>query len=64
MAGVIFIEYIFGWKGLGYVMVNALTGFDVPLVIGCVIAISLIFVFVNLIVDLIYGFLDPRIKFS
>jgi len=64
MAGVIFIEYIFGWKGLGYVMVNALTGFDVPLVIGCVIAISLIFVVVNLIVDLIYGFLDPRIKLS
>lgn len=64
MAGVIFIEYIFGWKGLGYVMVNALTGFDVPLVIGCVIAISLIFVIVNLLVDLIYALIDPRIKFS
>ncbi len=62
MAGVIFIEYIFGWKGLGYVMVNALTGFDVPLVIGCVIAIALIFVFVNLLVDMIYAFLDPRIR--
>ena len=64
MAGVIFIEYIFGWKGLGYVMVNALTSYDVPLVIGCVIAISLIFVFVNFFVDIIYGILDPRIKFS
>jgi peptide/nickel transport system permease protein len=64
MAGVIFIEYIFGWKGLGYVMVSALTSYDVPLVIGCVIAISLIFVFVNFFVDIIYGILDPRIKFS
>lgn len=64
MAGVIFIEYIFGWKGLGYVMVNALTSFDVPLVIGCVISISLIFVLVNLLVDLLYAFLDPRVKIS
>lgn len=64
MAGVIFVEYIFGWKGLGYVMVNALTSYDVPLVIGCVIAISLIFVVVNLLVDLIYAILDPRVKFS
>jgi peptide/nickel transport system permease protein len=64
MAGVIFIEYIFGWKGLGYVMVSALTSYDVPLVIGCVIAISLIFVLVNFFVDIIYGVLDPRVKFS
>jgi len=64
MAGVIFVEYIFGWKGLGYVMVNALTSYDVPLVIGCVITISLIFVAVNLLVDIIYAMLDPRIKFA
>ncbi len=64
MAGVIFVEYIFGWKGLGYVMVNALTSYDVPLVIGCVIAISLIFVAVNLLVDIIYATLDPRVTFS
>jgi peptide/nickel transport system permease protein len=64
MAGVIFVEYIFGWKGLGYVMVNALTSYDVPLVIGCVIAISLIFVVVNLLVDLVYALLDPRVKLS
>lgn len=64
MAGVIFVEYIFGWKGLGYVMVNALTSYDVPLVIGCVIAISLIFVIVNLLVDIIYAMLDPRVKLS
>ena len=44
MAGVIFVEYIFGWKGLGYVIVNALNHYDFPLVLGSVIMISLIFV--------------------
>ncbi len=62
MAGVIFIEYIFGWKGLGYVMVNALNSFDVPLVIGSVITISIVFVIINLIVDSIYAWLDPRVR--
>jgi peptide/nickel transport system permease protein len=64
MAGVIFIEFIFGWKGLGYVMVNALNSYDVPLVLGSVITISIVFVVVNLIVDIVYSFLDPRIRIS
>jgi len=64
MAVVIFIEYIFGWKGLGYVMVNALNSFDVPLVLGSVITISVVFVAINLLVDITYGFLDPRIRIS
>lgn len=64
MAGVIFVEYIFGWKGLGYLMVNALNSYDVPVVIGCVISLSLIFVVINLLVDILYSVLDPRIKFN
>jgi peptide/nickel transport system permease protein len=62
MAGVIFVEYIFGWKGLGYVMVNALNNFDMPVVMGAVLVISLIFVVVNIIVDISYSLLDPRIR--
>lgn len=62
MAGVIFVEYIFGWKGLGYVMVSALNSYDVPLVIGCVVSLSLIFVVINLLVDILYSILDPRVK--
>ncbi len=62
MAGVIFVEYIFGWKGLGYVIVNALDNYDFPLVLGSVILISLIFVIINILVDLIYAYLDPRIQ--
>jgi peptide/nickel transport system permease protein len=64
MAGVIFIEYIFGWRGLGYVMVNALNSYDVPLVLGCVITISIVFVVVNLLVDILYTILDPRIRLT
>jgi peptide/nickel transport system permease protein len=64
MAGVIFVEYIFGWQGLGYVIVNALNNYDYPLVLGSVIMISMIFVIVNIVVDLIYARLDPRIQFN
>jgi len=64
MAGVIFVEYIFGWKGLGYIIVNALNNYDFPLVLGSVILISLIFVLINILVDLIYAKLDPRIEFA
>jgi peptide/nickel transport system permease protein len=64
MAGVIFIEYIFGWKGLGYVMVNALNNFDLPVVMGSVLTISVIFVVVNIIVDITYSILDPRVRLS
>jgi peptide/nickel transport system permease protein len=62
MAGVIFVEYIFSWKGLGYIMVNALNSYDVPLVVGCVLTIAVIFSLVNLLVDIIYGILDPRVR--
>ena len=64
MAGVIFVEYIFGWKGLGYIIVNALNNYDFPLVLGSVILISLIFVLINILVDLVYAKLDPRIQFA
>ena len=64
MAGVIFVEYIFGWKGLGYVIVNALNNFDFPLVLGSVILISIIFVIINVLVDLVYAYLDPRIQYA
>ncbi len=62
LAGVVFVEYIFGWKGLGYVVVDALNNLDFPLVTGIVITISIIFVVVNILVDIIYVYLDPRIK--
>ena len=62
MAGVVFVEYIFAWKGLGYVIVDALANYDLPLVLGCILTISCIFIVINLLVDLLYTVLDPRIR--
>ncbi|MDP4209810.1 MAG: ABC transporter permease [Bacteroidota bacterium] len=62
MAGVVFVEYIFAWKGLGYIIVDALNNYDLPLVLGCVLTISVIFVIINLLVDIIYSLLDPRVR--
>jgi len=62
MAGVVFVEYIFGWKGLGYVIVEGVNNYDIPVVMGVVLFISLFFVLITLFVDLIYVLLDPRVK--
>ena len=62
MAGVVFIEYIFAWKGLGYIIVDGLTNYDLPLVLGCVMTISVIFVIINIVVDFLYALIDPRVK--
>jgi peptide/nickel transport system permease protein len=64
MAGAFFIEYIFGWNGLGKVTVDALLVSDFPVVMGAVLFIALIFVAVNFLADILYGFLDPRIRLS
>ncbi|MFC2090272.1 ABC transporter permease, partial [Bacteroidota bacterium] len=62
MAGVVFVEYIFGWKGLGYLIVNALNMYDMPVVLGAVITIAAFFVLINILVDIIYAILDPKIR--
>jgi len=62
MAGAFFIEYIFGWRGLGKITVDALLTSDLPVVMGSVLFIGLIFVVVNIFVDILYGVLDPRVR--
>ncbi len=62
LAGSFFVEYIFGWKGVGRITVDALDKFDFPLVMGAVLLTALIFIVVNLITDLLYGVLDPRVR--
>ncbi len=64
MAGAVFVEYIFDWKGLGVVIVNSLEKYDFPVVMGAVLFVSVILVFINIFVDIIYGLLDPRIKLN
>lgn len=62
LAGAVFVEYIFGWQGLGKVTVEALMKFDLPVVMGAVLFVALAFVVINILVDFIYAWLDPRIR--
>lgn len=62
LAGAVFVEFVFGWKGMGLLMFQSLEKGDLPVVMGCTIVIATIFVLVNLIVDLLYAVLDPRVR--
>jgi peptide/nickel transport system permease protein len=62
MAGAFFIEYIFNWKGLGWVTIKSVETKDFPVIMGATLFIALIFVVVNIVVDVLYGAIDPRIR--
>ena len=62
LAGAVFVEYIFNWNGLGKEIVNALNTLDLPIIMGSVLVIATMFIIINIFVDIIYGWLDPRIK--
>jgi ABC-type dipeptide/oligopeptide/nickel transport system permease component len=56
-----FVEYIFGWNGLGKEIVEALNNLDLPVIMGSVLVISTTFVVINILVDIIYAYLDQTI---
>ncbi|MDA9025587.1 ABC transporter permease [Flavobacteriaceae bacterium] len=62
LAGAVFVEYIFGWNGLGKEIVDALNTLDLPVIMGAVIVIASLFILINIFVDVIYGWLDPKIR--
>lgn len=62
LAGAVFVEYIFGWNGLGKEIVNALNTLDLPVIMGSVLIIALLFIIINIFVDIIYAWLDPKVK--
>ena len=62
LAGAVFVEFVFGWKGLGQQMFNAIENRDLPVVMGGVIVIGFVFVVINFVVDRIYQWVDPRIR--
>ncbi|MDT8392208.1 MAG: ABC transporter permease [Bacteroidales bacterium] len=64
MAGAVFVEYVFDWKGVGVVIVDALEKYDFPVIMGAVLFISVILVIINIFVDIIYAFLDPRVRLA
>ncbi|WP_019039166.1 ABC transporter permease [Psychroflexus tropicus] len=61
LAGAVFVEYIFGWNGLGKEIVDALNTLDLPIIMGAVLTIAILFIIINILVDIIYKLLDPRI---
>jgi len=62
IAGAVFVEYIFGWEGIGKNIVDALGTFDMPVIMGIILVTSALFVIINILVDILYGVLDPRVK--
>ena len=64
LGGAVVTETIFSWPGLGTLAVSAINSRDYPMVQGVVLLTTVIFVLINLLVDLVYGFLDPRIRYD
>ena len=64
LAGAFFVEYIFGWKGIGKVTVDALEKLDFPVVMGSVLVTATFFILVNILADILYGIIDPRVSGS
>jgi peptide/nickel transport system permease protein len=61
LAGAFFVEYIFGWKGIGKVTVDALAKLDFPVVMGSVLVTSFFFISINILADWLYRLVDPRV---
>jgi peptide/nickel transport system permease protein len=64
LAGTIVTETIFSWPGIGRLTVQAISARDYPLLQGCILAISLSYVLVNLVTDLVYSLVDPRVRMA
>ena len=64
LTGAVITETIFAWPGIGRLLIQSITTRDYPLVQGCILLIAVTYVSVNLITDLLYGVLDPRIRFE
>lgn len=62
LAGAVFIEYVFGWRGMGLEVFQALEREDLPVVMGAVLVFATLFVVMNVVVDLLYAVLDPRVR--
>jgi ABC-type dipeptide/oligopeptide/nickel transport system permease component len=64
LTGTIITETIFAWPGVGRLLIQSISFRDYPLVQGCILFISIVYVGVNLLTDLAYGWLDPRIRYE
>ena len=62
LAGAVFVEFVFGWKGMGLEVFRSLEKNDLPVVMGSVMVIASIFVVINTVVDILYAWVDPRVR--
>lgn len=62
VAGAVFVEYIFDWKGMGVVIVNGLETYDFPVIMASLLVVCIFLVLINIVTDIIYGYLDPQVK--
>ena len=62
LSGSVIIETIFAWPGIGSLLISSINARDYPLVIGTILIYTLIFVVINFVIDLLYPFLDPRVR--
>ncbi|HUQ97524.1 MAG TPA: ABC transporter permease, partial [Chitinophagaceae bacterium] len=62
LAGAFFVEYIFGWRGIGKITVDALEKLDFPVVMGSVLVSAAFFILINILADILYGLIDPRVR--
>lgn len=62
LGGIVVVENVFAWPGLGNYLITSITSKDTPAVLGVIVVMTVIFALVNLLVDIIYAFVDPRIK--
>ena len=64
LSGAVFVEYIFSWNGIGKEIVDALNCLDIPVVMGSVMLLASVFVIINILVDILYAVIDPRIRLN
>lgn len=64
LGGAVIVETVFGWPGIGRLAVDAIFNRDIPVIQAVVLVAAVIFVLVNLLVDLLYGLIDPRIRYA
>ena len=64
IGGSVVIEKLFGWPGLGSLMINSITSRDYPVIMGISVIIAIVTLVTNLVVDILYAYLDPRITLS
>jgi peptide/nickel transport system permease protein len=64
LGGAVLTETVFGWPGVGQLLVESIFSRDYPVVQGIVLTLSLLFILLNLAVDVLYGYIDPRIRYE